>query len=94
MDADRPVDDERSKFAQLLDDNVIKRLLLSIGPGSRIDMDKYGDEWLKLHKIAVSIDELLVYFPDSHSATFNRSLGRSQLKQMKNERKWLVTPLP
>lgn len=91
MKLDGPVDDEQSGFPQLFDDKVTRRLLTSVSQGSLIDIDKYGDIWVKLHQVAISVDDLLVFFPDSHSATFERSLGRSELKSMKSKRK---CPIP
>jgi len=86
-----PTDEERSRFPQLFDDKVTRQLLTSVSQGSLIDINKYGDTWVKLHQVAISIDDLLVFFPDSHSATFERSLGRSELKSMKSNRK---CPIP
>lgn len=82
--------DQRSKFAEHFDDKLIKRLLKNESQGSCLHIDKYDDVWKKIHEIGISVDDLLVFFTDGHTAIFERSLGRSTVKDMKNKRQCMV----
>lgn len=54
--------DQRSKFAECFDDKLIKGLLENESQGQCLPIDKYDDSWKKLHEIAISVDDLLVFF--------------------------------
>lgn len=82
--------DQRSNFAERFDDKFIRRLLKNESQKPCLPIDKYDASWKKIHEIAISVDDLLVFFTDSHTAIFEQSLGRSAVKEMKNGRQCLI----
>ena len=78
--------DWRSNFAERFDDKLIRRLLRNESQKPCVPIDKYDSLWKKIHEIAISVDDLLVFFTDSHTAIFEQSLGRLAVKEMKNKR--------
>lgn len=85
------VEDDIVKFAEHFKDTcVVGRMLKNWTPGRCLPVDKYGRIWREIHEIAISLDDLLVFFKDGHNAVFERSFGRLETRRLKKNRESLA----